>query len=128
MCCGFLEHVGSRPARRRRTYRAAQALEASVRWRSPHEIHRLEIQAFGPFADREVVDFDLLGAQGLFLLNGPTGAGKTSVLDAICYALFGAVPGARRDGRRLRSDHAAAGREPKLPASSASARAASRCP
>ena len=47
-------------------------------------IHRLEIQAFGPFAGREVIDFDELGAHGLFLLNGPTGAGKTSILDAIC--------------------------------------------
>jgi DNA repair protein SbcC/Rad50 len=70
-------------------------------------IHRLEIQAFGPFAQREVVDFDELSAQGLFLLNGATGAGKTSVLDAICYALYGSVPGARQTGKRLRSDHAA---------------------
>ena len=69
-------------------------------------IHRLEIQAFGPFADRQVIDFDQLGEHGLFLLNGPTGAGKTSVLDAICFALYGAVPGARQQARRLRSDHA----------------------
>ncbi|MDK1329160.1 SMC family ATPase [Arthrobacter sp. zg-Y1143] len=69
-------------------------------------IHRLEIQAFGPFAERQLIDFDELGAHGLFLLNGPTGAGKTSVLDAVCYALYGAVPGARQQARRLRSDHA----------------------
>ncbi|KAD3436313.1 AAA family ATPase [Arthrobacter yangruifuii] len=69
-------------------------------------IHRLEMQAFGPFADRQVIDFDELGAHGLFLLNGPTGAGKTSVLDAVCFALYGTVPGARQQGRRLRSDHA----------------------
>ncbi|MBT1003161.1 SMC family ATPase [Paenarthrobacter sp. DKR-5] len=69
-------------------------------------IHRLEVQAFGPFAGRETVDFDELSEQGLFLLNGPTGAGKTSVLDAICYALYGSVPGFRQEGRRLRSDHA----------------------
>ncbi|MDN3904120.1 SMC family ATPase [Arthrobacter sp. YD2] len=69
-------------------------------------IHRLEMQAFGPFADRQVIDFDQLGEHGLFLLNGPTGAGKTSVLDAICFALYGAVPGARQQARRLRSDHA----------------------
>ncbi|WP_026534957.1 AAA family ATPase [Arthrobacter sp. H14] len=69
-------------------------------------ISRLEIQAFGPFANREVIDFDELSSQGLFLLNGPTGAGKTSVLDAICFALYGTVPGARQDGKRLRSDHA----------------------
>lgn len=71
-------------------------------------IHRLEIQAFGPFAGHEIVDFDALGAQGLFLLNGSTGAGKTSVLDAISYALYGAVPGARHDAiKRLHSHHAA---------------------
>ncbi|MHA7153505.1 AAA family ATPase [Arthrobacter sp. TMN-50] len=69
-------------------------------------IHRLELQAFGPFADRQEVDFDRLGAHGLFLLNGPTGAGKSSVLDAICYALYGSVPGVRQGAKRLRSDHA----------------------
>lgn len=75
-------------------------------------VHRLEVQAFGPFADRQRVDFDQLAEQGLFLLNGPTGAGKTSVLDAICFALYGSVPGARQDGHRLRSDHAAIDLEP----------------
>ncbi|KPN22245.1 AAA family ATPase [Arthrobacter sp. Edens01] len=77
-------------------------------------IHRLEMQAFGPFADRQKIDFDELGAQGLFLLNGPTGAGKTSVLDAICFALYGAVPGARQEARKLRSDHAAPGVPPEV--------------
>ena len=77
-------------------------------------IHRLEIQAFGPFADRQVIDFDELGAHGLFLLNGPTGAGKTSILDAICYALYGGVPGARQTAKRLRSDHAAPETAPEV--------------
>ena len=77
-------------------------------------IHRLEICAFGPFAGTEKIDFDRLSAHGLFLLNGATGAGKTSVLDAICYALYGSVPGARQDGKRLRSDHAAAAAEPSV--------------
>ncbi|MDK1359396.1 SMC family ATPase [Arthrobacter sp. zg-Y1219] len=77
-------------------------------------IHRLEIQAFGPFADRQVIDFDELGAHGLFLLNGPTGAGKTSILDAICYALYGGVPGARQTAKRLRSDHAAPDTAPEV--------------
>lgn len=77
-------------------------------------IHRLEISAFGPFAGTERIDFDRLSAHGLFLLNGPTGAGKTSVLDAICFALYGSVPGARQDGKRLRSDHAAATAEPRV--------------
>ncbi|MEV6422529.1 SMC family ATPase [Streptomyces sp. NPDC051662] len=73
-------------------------------------LHRLTITAFGPFATTEEVDFDALCAAGLFLLHGPTGAGKTSVLDAVCYALYGAVPGARQSpGATLRSDHAPVG-------------------
>lgn len=77
-------------------------------------IHRLEISAFGPFAGTEHIDFDRLSAHGLFLLNGATGAGKTSVLDAICFALYGSVPGARQEGKRLRSDHADAAAEPRV--------------
>ncbi|SDL37810.1 exonuclease SbcC [Arthrobacter sp. ov407] len=77
-------------------------------------IHRLEISAFGPFAGTERIDFDRLSAHGLFLLNGATGAGKTSVLDAVCFALYGSVPGARQDGKRLRSDHAEAAAEPRV--------------
>ncbi|MGV9566782.1 AAA family ATPase [Streptomyces sp. NPDC003480] len=74
-------------------------------------LHRLDITAFGPFGGTQRVDFDALSAAGLFLLHGPTGAGKTSVLDAVCYALYGAVPGARQSGQglTLRSDHAAPG-------------------
>ncbi|MCU1434650.1 MAG: chromosome segregation protein [Pseudarthrobacter sp.] len=77
-------------------------------------IHRLTMSAFGPFAGTEEVDFDRLSAHGLFLLNGPTGAGKTSVLDAVCFALYGSVPGARQEGKRLRSDHAAPALEPSV--------------
>ncbi|MGV9943335.1 AAA family ATPase [Streptomyces sp. NPDC003401] len=74
-------------------------------------LHRLDLTAFGPFGGRQSVDFDELSAAGLFLLHGPTGAGKTSVLDAVCYALYGSVPGARQSGQglSLRSDHAAPG-------------------
>jgi exonuclease SbcC len=74
-------------------------------------LHRLDITAFGPFGGSQTVDFDELSAAGLFLLHGPTGAGKTSVLDAVCYALYGSVPGARQSGQgtALRSDHAASG-------------------
>ncbi|WP_120521281.1 AAA family ATPase [Arthrobacter celericrescens] len=77
-------------------------------------IHHLEIEAFGPFAEVQSIDFDQLGAQGLFLLNGATGAGKTSVLDAVCFALYGSVPGARQEGKRLRSDHADPAAEPRV--------------
>ncbi|MBW1603304.1 SMC family ATPase [Streptomyces sp. JJ66] len=71
-------------------------------------LHRLTLTAFGPFAAREHVDFDALSRAGLFLLHGATGAGKTSVLDAVCYALFDGVPGARQSQGRtaLRSSHA----------------------
>ncbi|MFG3405527.1 AAA family ATPase [Streptomyces sp. NPDC048142] len=73
-------------------------------------LHRLSITAFGPFGATQEVDFDALSSAGLFLLHGPTGAGKTSVLDAVCFALYGAVPGARQSpGASLRSDHAPAG-------------------
>ncbi|MFD3487171.1 AAA family ATPase [Streptomyces sp. NPDC058665] len=78
-------------------------------------LHRLSITAFGPFADTQEVDFDTLCAAGIFLLHGATGAGKTSVLDAVCYALYDAVPGARQlkggaaKDASLRSDHAPAG-------------------
>ena len=68
-------------------------------------LHRLELEAFGPFAGHEEVDFDRLSDGGLFLLSGPTGAGKTSVLDAVCFALFGQVPGDRNAAARLASDH-----------------------
>ncbi|MFE2721133.1 AAA family ATPase [Kitasatospora sp. NPDC059327] len=68
-------------------------------------LHGLTVTAFGPFAGTETVDFDALAAGGLFLLRGATGAGKSSVLDAVCFALYGEVPGARR-ANRLRSDHA----------------------
>ncbi|OAH16120.1 AAA family ATPase [Streptomyces jeddahensis] len=74
-------------------------------------LHRLRMTAFGPFGATQEVDFDDLSAAGLFLLHGPTGAGKTTVLDAVCYGLYGSVPGARQaaagQGTNLRSDHAA---------------------
>ncbi|KAK1177741.1 SMC family ATPase [Streptomyces sp. NBS 14/10] len=70
-------------------------------------LHRLTMTAFGPFGTTQEVDFDELSSAGLFLLHGPTGAGKTSVLDAVCYGLYGQVPGARQvSGLSLRSDHA----------------------
>ncbi|WP_166389804.1 AAA family ATPase [Nocardioides ochotonae] len=77
-------------------------------------LHTLEITAFGPFADTVTVDFDELSRADLFLLSGPTGAGKTSVLDAVCFALYGDVPGDRGSARRLRSDHAAPGVAPRV--------------
>ncbi len=77
-------------------------------------LHRVRVQAFGPFAEAVEVDLDALAEHGLFLLHGPTGAGKTSLLDAVCFALYGVVPGARAAlrGTALRSDHAATGVAP----------------
>lgn len=68
-------------------------------------LHRLVVTGFGPFAGREEIDFDEVSRHGVFLLHGQTGAGKTSLLDAICFALFGSVPGARSQSERLTSDH-----------------------
>ncbi len=77
-------------------------------------LHKLEVSAFGPFGRSESVDFDALGADGLFLLHGQTGAGKTTILDAVAFALYGTVPGARREGKRLLSDHAEPGAVPTV--------------
>ncbi|WP_158607552.1 AAA family ATPase [Flexivirga caeni] len=78
-------------------------------------LHRLRLQAFGPFAGTEQIDFDTLAAGGLHLIHGPTGAGKTSILDAICFALFAAVPGGRMQGRTtVRSDHAPVSTRPEV--------------
>ncbi|HGY9611144.1 AAA family ATPase [Vibrio harveyi] len=68
---------------------------------------KLTMQAFGPFAQTETIEFDKLGANPLFLINGPTGSGKTSILDAICFALYGETTGNERQGIQMRCDMAA---------------------
>ncbi len=68
-------------------------------------LHGLSLTAFGPFAGTETIDFDALNDTGLFLLTGATGAGKTSILDAVCFALYGTVPGVR-GVKALKSQHA----------------------
>ncbi|WP_445255560.1 AAA family ATPase [Nocardioides aurantiacus] len=77
-------------------------------------LHALEVTAFGPFVETARVDFDALADAGLFLLTGATGAGKTSVLDAVCFGLYGEVPGDRHSARHLRSDQAAPDAEPRV--------------
>ena len=67
--------------------------------------HVLTMSAFGPYADVQIVDFDKLGNKGLFLITGDTGAGKTTIFDAISYALYGKMSG-KRDDRYLRSHFA----------------------
>ncbi|MCH8492127.1 MAG: SMC family ATPase [Idiomarina sp.] len=73
----------------------------------------LKLQAFGPFAGSEVVRFTDLGENPLFLINGPTGAGKTSLLDGITYAMYGETTG-DRSGEQMRCDHADANTETQL--------------
>ncbi|WP_242345850.1 AAA family ATPase, partial [Anaeromyxobacter terrae] len=73
----------------------------------------LELQAFGPYARAQKVDFGALGGADLFLIHGPTGAGKTTLFDAMTFALYGEVPGTRGTGR-LRADRALEGAPPKV--------------
>ncbi len=67
---------------------------------------KLTMSAFGPYAGVTVVDFDQLGEKGLYLVTGDTGAGKTTIFDALTYALYGSVSGEDRDPKMLRSKYA----------------------
>ncbi|MET2010587.1 SMC family ATPase [Microbacterium chocolatum] len=69
------------------------------------KLHRLELTGFGPFRDTQIVDFDAFETDGIFLIAGRTGAGKSSVLDGVCFGLYGGVPRYEGSERRLRSDH-----------------------
>lgn len=74
----------------------------------------LEMEAFGPFAQSCTIDFARTVSGGIFLIQGPTGSGKTSILDAICYALYGQSSGDERLALSLRSHHAAADQATKV--------------
>ena len=76
-------------------------------------LHHLTVTAFGPFAGSVEVDLDEVAAGGLFLIRGATGAGKTSLLDAIAFALYADVPGSRSK-KGLHSDHADRGSVPTV--------------
>lgn len=56
-------------------------------------LHRLTLQGVGPFLSEQTIDFDALAASGLFLIDGPTGSGKTTLIDAIVFALYGELSG-----------------------------------
>ncbi len=68
----------------------------------------LTVHAFGPYAEEQVFDFRRLGGRSFFLIHGPTGSGKSSILDAICFALYGETSGGERDTKHMRSDYAGA--------------------
>lgn len=70
-------------------------------------LQKISMQAFGPFKDKVEIDFHKDNIEsGLLLITGETGAGKTSIFDGVCYALYGKASGDTRDGKSLRSDFA----------------------
>lgn len=74
----------------------------------------LTMTAFGPYAGVEIIDFTQLGDKRFFLITGPTGSGKTTILDAITFALYGTPSGDLRDNRSLRSDYATPDRKTEV--------------
>ena len=76
--------------------------------------NQLTISAFGPYADRTVLDLDQLGTSGLYLITGDTGAGKTTIFDAIVFALYGEASSSanKKEGVVLQSQYVDFAKEP----------------
>lgn len=74
-------------------------------------IERIEFEAIGPFAGYYDIDLNQLGDAALFLIDGPTGAGKSTILDAITFAIYGDTSGTESDKSRMRSQYAKATQE-----------------
>ena len=111
----FIAYVTKTEAERRRGRRLRGGLRGGRHGPAPRrgagggltmQLHRLEMTAIGPYAGTEVIDFAAVGRAGLFLLEGPTGSGKSTIIDAITFALYGKVAQASADVERIHSHHA----------------------
>lgn len=73
------------------------------------QIISLRFRGIGPFRDEQFIDFTQMGSSGLYLINGHTGAGKTTIIDAVCFALYNSPSGMTGGGKRLRSQFSGSG-------------------
>ena len=87
---------------------------------------RLTMSAFGSYSGVEVIDFTVIKG-GLFLITGDTGAGKTTIFDAITYALYDRTSGGVRDGNMMRSQYADEGTDTYVEYTFPAGRASTRC-
>ena len=72
---------------------------------------KLTVSAFGPYAGKEVLDMEKLGDRGLYLITGDTGSGKSTLFDAIMFALYGVTSAGKRTAAEMRSTYADPGTE-----------------
>lgn len=75
---------------------------------------KLTLEGFGPYVEKQEIDFTLFGSSGLYLITGDTGAGKTTIFDAIAYALYGEASGTDRKKGMFRSRYVSDGEDTKV--------------